>query len=573
MREINIELLDSKKGMPILKVDGYYLHSKYDPETEANRIVDMAFKEGYIHILFGFGLGYVAKKLFERSNHESKVILIDPLYNSIKGIEGINFPNNNFEIITTTNTVELINEISSEINNLDIEINVICSPNYDKLCAQEYKNILEIVNKVQNMNIVLKNTGNQFAYDWTQNFYHNLCHVCKGDNLAVLEKKYECPVIIVSGGPSLTKQLPILDSIKENCIILAAGSTINSLVNYGVEPHYVISIDGGRANYDHFKSLNTRNSKLIYAMISHHKIQDEFKNEKYAFISAGEYESAEKLTKDYKIVLPFINGGASVANFALSIAQYISTGPIALIGQDLAYTNNKSHAENNKFYKEISKEDIKNRGMFEVEGYNGQKVLTDFAFFTMKSQFETLITFVEDGRKIYNCTEGGVKLVGYSEIPFQQFVNKYIDKGKEITLNETKITNDCKDANELLKNNLSIDLKKLKLIQKHLLDIKMLLKDVEFKKEFKKTHLNKMDKADELINHHLKEINLGFISDKITVEIMNNFKKKESKTVEEEFFRVFSQNKFFYGELLQGIEFVISTINNLLSKVSVEEGN
>lgn len=38
----------------------------------------------------------------------------------------------------------------------------------------------------------------------------NLYYVHKDQSLKELYNKYDCPVILASGGPSLTKQLPLL---------------------------------------------------------------------------------------------------------------------------------------------------------------------------------------------------------------------------------------------------------------------------------------------------------------------------------------------------------------------------
>ncbi|UZN00109.1 hypothetical protein OL548_09750 [Lysinibacillus sp. MHQ-1] len=94
----------------------------------------------------------------------------------------------------------------------------------------------------------------------------------------------------------------------------------------------------------------------------------------------------EGLGKD----LPMLSTGGTVAITALEIASKISTGPIAIIGQDLAYTNNKSHAENNNHYSELTDEFFKKDMAFEVEGYYGEPVKTNHQFNSMRKKYREI---------------------------------------------------------------------------------------------------------------------------------------------------------------------------------------
>lgn len=89
--------------------------------------------------------------------------------------------------------------------------------------------------------------------------------------------------------------------------------------------------------------------------------------------------------------------------------MYITTGPIALIGQDLAYTENLTHANNNKNQKSVDDSYFKKRNAFQVEGYFDDLVMTDYVFYSMKNSFEQIHKKIKHSASIFNCTEGGLK--------------------------------------------------------------------------------------------------------------------------------------------------------------------
>ena len=142
-------------------------------------------------------------------------------------------------------------------------------------------------------------------------------------------------------------------------LLIVSGSTVNTLLKENIEPDYVVSIDSQEVNYNHFKDLKLKHAKLIYSMFNHYKIRESFYNDAFYFVQKNEKALASHLNNIVHTKVEGIYGGESVANYAFTIANYISSGPIALIGQDLAYTDTKSHAENNKHFKMITEEDIR----------------------------------------------------------------------------------------------------------------------------------------------------------------------------------------------------------------------
>jgi spore maturation protein CgeB len=79
------ELVDTKTGMPCMKVDNFLLHSRYDPEKEAKEWVAYHAEEianaSSIYVL-GFGLGYHILELSRTT--EKEIIIFEPRLDILK---------------------------------------------------------------------------------------------------------------------------------------------------------------------------------------------------------------------------------------------------------------------------------------------------------------------------------------------------------------------------------------------------------------------------------------------------------------------------------------------------------
>lgn len=559
----NIQYLETKEENKTVEVNGYLLHSKYKPVKEATDHFKKSFKAGQVYVLFGIGLGYIVEVLESNQVKKENIIIIDPLFQELRSMMQIDI--SNIDVLSEVSSLKIENVLSSKIKNYERNIQVICSPNYDKLFPHEYKSVLENVRNFQKNNQVLENTTYNFSEIWQKNYIYNLMELDKSTSFENLKGKYTVPIIVASGGPSLSKNLPIVREYRNKMILVASGSTINTLLAAGIPPDYVVSVDGGEANYVHFKNINQKEIKLIYNLSSNYKIQEDWKNEKYAILDSGDLEVQKYIKKVFDITIPCIPGGASVANFAFSCALNMTTGPVALIGQDLAYTNNETHAHNNKHYKKIDEEYMQERGMFEVEGFYGDKVLTDGAFFLMKQGFERLYTYLSDGRVIYNCTEGGARIKNMPQQSFKTFCEKYMLEEKSIYLTEEKNIIDRKKVCKSLEK----ELKLFDNVEKNLKKIEKLIKENTTTFLNRPAIVAKLNSVDQDIIKLKQSSMINYILDPIILNIMTKFKEKDNETWEEKNNRIYKQNKFLYANLL----IVIVEVKGYLQKVLEEFEN
>lgn len=526
----------SKTGLEVTKINGYLCHSLYDPIREAVSFVNKHIEDVHIHFIYGYGDGYIVNEFLNRvKENNTYYVIIDPFIDISK-------KSSHHAAFIFFNNKESLKEQLVPYMGWDYNRKITLSSNYDKMDLEKYKEFLGVLNELTQLSKVNENTIALFAKDWYKNYLYNLANLTTDGSLINLRKITNKSVVIASGGPSLTKQLPILKKYRNDMVLIAAGSTINSLILDDIYPDIVVSIDGHTNNYEHFKGKKFNEDVIfVYNMYSYPKIRESFSNGLY-FLDATSANLAEHLTNITGEETTVLEGGGSVAHFALTLALYISNGSIALIGQDLAYTGGQSHALNNVFRKEVNKD---NKQLIETEGYYGDTVLTDYMFLSMKNTFEGIIKNL-DSTKIYNCTEGGAEIKGFNNKPFIEFCEEFVKANQEDF--KVKLKNNTTSSERVIKK-LKDELETYKDIERVTKNNIYLLKSNKENANFKASILKKMNKNDLIMKENSKDKPIETAFRVVYMKVNRSFKAKPNESPREQYDRVYKQNEFLYTEM------------------------
>lgn len=566
----------SRSGHPYFTANGLLLHSRYNPVKEAEQWAERQYQKNHLHILFGFGAGYFAEQLLNKLEDSDYLLVIEPVFSifqeAIKIIDIKKFyKHERVNIFVGFDIKELERQVRMFVNRQFAgRVEVICSPNYEKLLPAEIRQIEKMVLEVNKLELVNLNTIKNFARTWQENFLTNLYGSWKSIPFGRLIGKLDCPIVIASSGPSLNKQLEILKTYKDNVLIIAAGSTINPLLRGGIKPHLVVTIDGSLANYKHFEGINIDDIPLFYALIVHKDIPQRHSGKKVVFNSDIQ-QLADWADSIYGESLGYVRGGPSVANFCFDLARQLSTGPICFIGQDLAYTDNKSHAEGNKYFKELhlESEAINGKKYVYAKGFYGDEVVTDYPFLNMKKQFEEQLfamrTTYQDNRPVYNATEGGVYIDGMEHISFKSFVQTYCQT--DISLLLADLFNQEIDREEIktrIKQSFGDELANLENVKRLCQKALDLLKGVSRQTENVNVKvLNKLDKIDEELNELLKSNLVHFVIMPEIFRISRLFLEPENEAPVERTKRILNKSEALYTAIESAASYVSGIIKNL----------
>jgi hypothetical protein len=578
---VTFRKITSKVGLPIYEINGYVSNSKYNPEKEAEKIVETSYKKNHFHILLGIGAGYIAEKLYGKLSENDQMLVIEPnqeIFSEVMKNQELNFISDEKKVILYRNAnlddLEIL--IGSKVSQFNKRVKVIVSPNFNNIYPLISKKILSLIKDNLMIEVVNRNTLEFFSVEWQENFIRNLFPAFSSIPFALLKGKLNCPVVIASGGPSLTKQLPLIKEVRDKIFLISAGSTASTLLKNDIEPDAIVIIDGNPNNIKHFEELNIHHIPLFYSFIIQKEILRMHKGKQIIFNDYNKSTlkkwSEEILETDVGTVI----GGPSVANYCLDIANQISNGPICLIGQDLAYTNNRSHSDGNLNLNFIDEKKIEERKMFTTEGYFGDEVLTDYPFTAMKKAFEFYLSIQsEESRiKIFNCTEGGANIGGMNNISFSEFIQEYCKK-------------DCENETNLQLDNFSsfCSVEKWQrfydIIRREMLNNDEVIRLSEkAKKTLSKINpqnpvmtqkiLSKLSKLDNELKELLENEMLFYLLNDVVYKVLNYYLEEDGESEEQKNKRIYLKSKTLYEGIFAASYHAKNWYKDVLSEISTE---
>ncbi|EGX6880229.1 motility associated factor glycosyltransferase family protein, partial [Campylobacter jejuni] len=239
--------------------------------------------------------------------------------------------------------------------------------------------------------------------------------------------------IIVSTGPSLTKQLPLLKKYASKATIFCADSSYPILAKHGIKPDYVLSLERIPLTSEFFNNdFGEFDKDILFVLKSYvhpHTTKYLQKNNRNFMLVSTYASFIQYLKLDY---FGYFNMGKSVANMSYLLTEYLNYKNIILIGQDLAYA--KDGFSHTKDYKNLDKHEghfQRDKGKFQCLAYGGNGKVESSEIWTMfRLIFENDINYFQKFFNIttYNCTEGGARIEGTIEKPFLWACEKLLDK-------------------------------------------------------------------------------------------------------------------------------------------------
>ncbi|EJR0893638.1 motility associated factor glycosyltransferase family protein, partial [Campylobacter jejuni] len=431
---------------------------------------------------YGFGNGILFKALLQNKNHQHIVVFE-------KDIEIIWIM---FHIL----------DFSSELQSarlMILENDKLQTQDYNELCSSKpffqfsriyflelmshyyerfHEDILGLNKKLaENFKNSIVSYGNDplDALQGIEQFVYNLPQMITHPSYKELlskRKGISDTAIIVSTGPSLTKQLPLLKKYASKATIFCADSAYPILAKHGIKPDYVCMLERTEITaefFNHDFGEFDKDIVFVCAGVVHPKTIEYLKNKTFII-------TQKILAFPYYINLKnfcYAAVGFSVAHMAYEFATHLSHKNIIFIGQDLAYAEDGfSHT---KDYSNLDKHEghfQRDKGKFQCLAYGGNgkaessEVWTMFRFFLQDTISRNIISTT------YNCTEGGARIEGTIEKPFlwacekllYKDLNKPFEKLEPLSLNKQnefllkayykvcKSIKHCRDFSKILSN-------------------------------------------------------------------------------------------------------------------------
>ncbi|AEJ19438.1 motility associated factor glycosyltransferase family protein [Gracilinema caldarium] len=347
------KLMYSKNNLPVpalQRLDGSLqpLHSLFDPYKEAERIIKTVEKAGYL-IIMGLGGGYFAKEALKRPDIQS-VLIIDFNLNACAEL----FSLIDYVSLLSDPRISLLVEPSAELiyhylletykPALHGGIQVISlrpRVDYDPEPFTEASDMIRV-----SIETISEDYSVQayFGKPWFSNTVRNIINSEKHVHPFVMPQN----VAITAAGPSLELQIQDIKRDRNESFLLATDTSLPALLEHGIEPDGVISIDCQHISYYHFVPGKPKHIPLFLDLSSPPVLANLSDN---TYFFSGGHPFTQYISHYWRS-FPFVDtSGGNVTFAAVALADQLGARKITLYGVDFSYPEGESYARGTYIHK------------------------------------------------------------------------------------------------------------------------------------------------------------------------------------------------------------------------------
>ncbi len=421
-----------------------YLHSRYDPKAEARSLIEgVEIDEKYCFVVRGFGLGYHIKALYERLRGDFIIVCCEP---SIPLLAAA-FSHVDIEEMISSGRLLFLTDGDK------VRVHQVLQPHHTLMMigAQfvDHAASMKIAPDVQS---AITNSISEFvtfthmslttllanSRITCRNIAMNLVTYVSTPPIDVLKDRFVGdPCIIVSAGPSLSRNIDQIKALKGKAVIIAVQTSLKPLMQRGIVPDFVTSLD--------FHAMSKKFYENVGDLSDVHLVAEPKASEEVIDLYPGPISLlhngwAELLIGEQLAARDGLSAGATVAHLAFYLANYLGCDPIIFVGQDLAFTGHVFYvpgveihqawrSEINRFNSIEMKEwdRIARNGpiLRKVNGLENATLYTDELLLTYLEQFEKDIAGVSS--KVLNATEGGAAIRGAEPISLVEASQRFCE--------------------------------------------------------------------------------------------------------------------------------------------------
>ena len=301
---------------------------------------------------------------------------------------------------------------------------------YKQFCEKTWCETDEFCKK--NIEIVIRDSGLnsnlsfQSYFHFLQNIPSMLESIPFQRILSQRKNKFD-NAIVVSAGPSLAKQLPLLKACQDKAVIFCADGALSMLEKEGIVPDYVTNLDFTDLAMKFFQNKeNLKQSIIALECATHPNVARSLNAENCMIVLRNKALYQRFNFNDFG----YIDTGTHVSHFSYTLALALGFKNIIMIGQDLAFDEEgNSHSKGFDFGEKFSGEE--NIDKLKIPAYAGKgEVLTHTTWNDYRIKLEYLFACNDQKAKFYNATEGGARINFTEELSFKECCEKLLTKEK-----------------------------------------------------------------------------------------------------------------------------------------------
>jgi hypothetical protein len=379
---------------------------------------------GTVATMFGLGNGAFAREMLKKIKVDGALLIYEPCADLFfyvlehYDMTDILGATNVSVTVEGINDNEILNLLGFHVDWLNLKSQISFShPQYDRIFINSRNLFYKTLQDNNNRAVVNKNTDVAISHRLITNTLNNLKHVTKSNLVTDLVGKFskDIPAIIVAAGPSLDKNIMELKRAKGKSVIFAVDSAVKYMLAHDIIPDFIVTLDPKKA-LKHLRDPRCRDITMFSRIDSRPENLD-MNNKNIIFYNLEGY--IKKLYTKLGKKTGSLHSGGSVATGAFSICETLGFSRIILVGQDLAYLGDSTHAGGLKV-------DVSNAGstIEIVEDIYGNPIKTRYDWYVYILWFEDAVDLFE-GEEVIDATEGGAKIKGTTILTLREAIDKY----------------------------------------------------------------------------------------------------------------------------------------------------
>ena len=441
----------SKSGAPTLALSPsgaarpIYLHSRHQPVEEARRLVESVGVDTvfafYVH---GFGLGYHVEQLFDCANTEALLFVFEPdlrlLWTAFEHRDLSRLiDSRRVTFFTKPEKSDLFVRLTPHAALISIGAQSLTHPASMQVAGAFHQQMQTWLGEFASFSRTSMNTLVLNSRRTAENIARNVGWYLAAPSLSRLENRHKGePAVIVSAGPSLRKNIHLLEGLQDRAVLIAVQTTLKPLLEKGVRPHFVTSLDYHEICTRFFENLP---QDLETELVAEPKASSAIFALNPGPLSLLGNDFADSLLREMKLPKARLPSGATVAHLAYYLAEQLGCDPIVFVGQDLGFSDGLCYAPGTSYddvwrpelsrfctvemkqWEQIARERFILR---RIPDHQGRPMYTEERLFSYLQQFER--DFARSAARIIDATEGGAAKRGATPIKLGDVIRQYCSR-------------------------------------------------------------------------------------------------------------------------------------------------
>ncbi len=424
-------VLVAQKGEEIWQLDSLY---ESDPMLELwfKGLNDKWDLDSRLY-MYGLGNGMFVRKFLQMARNDCNVVVHEPSYKIFKVVL------ENFDLtdILSDPRVKIVfwpmyigNSIRAAYEEIFVytDIGSLAESiylNYIQLFPKDYSTYMEGIFRVKSFASANQTVNDHFGAYFCKNVFSNMALIEESYDINELSKLMpdDVTAIVVAAGPSLDKNIGELAKAKGKSLLISTDTALKPLSLAGIVPDITAILDG-KKDARYLSQEDSRNVPIVCTprggteFLHLHTGKKFFINDFCDHINGFLKSTGHGMVK--------LDSGGSVANACFAIGGFLRCKKIILVGQDLAYTGDKTHSAVTVRGEKKTKIDELEHVVMDVDIY-GNPIRSSTEFLLYKEWFEERINAHKD-LEVIDATEGGIKIKGTKIMPLRQAIEEYCTK-------------------------------------------------------------------------------------------------------------------------------------------------